>query len=665
MSGGEWVLAVDLGTTRTRAAYTCPGSREPVLVRIPPGQASWLASSVARDPDGGWLVGEDAERLRTGWTEAYFRNAKRLLGQVEPHYFDGHPFSVLELFAQPLIHVAMLARAQADHVFDRLALAAPVEFEGFRRELLIQAGELAGFPPSRISVTTEAEAAARAALGPAPADGTWLLFDMGGGTLDVALLRTRAGGLNLLDTFGTNGVSGYVLDSAIMEHLRAAYPIGTAAPEADGQDTSDGGGLRRETLLRDTAELAKTGVTARREGRATLPEPRVNVALPPDALRKLASPVIGQALGRCEELLSTSGLRWDELTAIVCVGGSTRGPVIRELLAARAPVRDTVGTPELAVVLGLLVPPARLTAAHPKTIRPANAGGAHLLRTLAHPGPVTALAFSPSGNYLATASGHAVEVWNPADGAKLWTLDDHTDTVTALAFAADGRLASGSTDQTIRLRFPGRDGDVRVCEAGTTVHSAAFSASGALLAWGGGDHRVHLWAGETGADVAEPFTGHEGPVLAAAFAPDDSVLATAAGSAVRLWDPVDGTVRAVLAGHTGNVARLAFSADGTRLATASHDHTVRVWDPELGTCRLVFGAHGNYDVRAVSFPPAGGIIASGGNDKHVRLWNPETGDHFFSPGTHGREITTMAFSPDGTLLASGSHDGEVRIWGLG
>jgi hypothetical protein len=586
----------------------------------------------------------------------------------------------LEIVAQPLIRAAMLARAQARHVFDRLALAVPVEWEGTRRALIVQAGEMAGFPPSRISVTTEAEAAARAALGPAPEDGTWLAFDMGGGTLDVALLRTRAGSLQLLGTFGMDDVSGYVLDTAIMEHLREDPRIGpakTASPtkktappspddgeEASAQDAEQEAVNRRETLLRVTAEQAKKSVTARGPGRASLPEPPVGVILSPDTLRKLAAPILQLGLERCEKLLTDNKLQWDGLNAIVCAGGSTRCPVIREFLAAKTPVRDAVDTPELAVVLGLLVPRERPSVTHPKTIRPGNTGGVHELRVLDNSARGHALAFSPSGKYLVTMSAGSIQVWSPADWTKLWTFNDHTSTVQALAFAAGDLLASGSSDQTIRLRTPGRSDHVDVYETGTDIHSVAFSPDGGLLAWGGADEQVHIWSVDKGAEVTEPFTGHDAVVTAVAFAPDRSVLASAGGEVIRLWDPVDGTVRAVLTGHSGTVAALAFSPDSTSLVSASHDHTVRVWDPEFGICRRVFSEHTDY-VRAVAFSPTGEIVASGDDDDQVRLWNPDTGDVFGSLSGHGDYIRALAFSPDGTLLATSGDDNQVRIWGLG
>lgn len=669
MATGEWVLAVDLGTTKTRAAYTSPGSREPVEVKVPPEYTDWLPSSVARDPDaGGWLVGRDAERLRTGWTGAFLQNAKLLLGQGEPHYFDGHPFSILELVAQPLIHVAMIARAQAGHVFDRLELAAPVQFEEYRKELLIQAGEMAGFPPSCISVTTEAEAAARAALGPRPDDNNWLLFDMGGGTLDVALLRTWAGRLEILDFFGTDEVSGYVLDTAIMEHLRTEYSIGpssTASAKANASTEADEEAEQwRETLLRDAAELAKTGVTLRGPGRATLPDPHVRVVLSADTLRKLATPAIKLALEKCEELLDDNDLMWTDLRAIVCSGGSTRGPVIRELLGAKGvPIREAAGTPDLAVVRGLLAPAPQSRAFHPNTIQSANAASVRHLRTLTHPESVVALAFSASGRYLATASGNVVRVWNALDGTELWTFTEHTNTVMSLAFAPDDLLASASTDATIRLWTLGHDDADRVYQVGTPVYSLAFSADGSLLAVGGADTNVHILATDTGAEVVEPLTGHGGTVVAVAFAEEGFRLAATAGNAVRIWDAADGAAGAVLNEHGAAVVSVAFAPDSSRVATGSHDTTVRVWDPRRGVCRQIFSGHTDW-VRSVAFSPPGELVASGGDDQVVRLWNPEDGEEYAVLTGQNGYVWSLAFSPDGALLAAGDNS-QVRIWGLG
>ena len=682
MSTGEWVLAVDLGTTKTRAAYTTPTSREPVEVKIPPEYNTWLPSSVARDPDvGGWLVGQEAERLRTGWTGAFFQNAKLLLGQAEPHYFDGHPFSMLEIVAQPLIQVAAIARTQAGRVFDRLALAAPVQFEGYRSELLVQAGEMAGFPASRISLTSEAEAAARAALGPVPEDGTWLLFDMGGGTLDVALLRARAGGLQILDTFGTHEVSGHVLDSAIMEHLRAEYsipPVKAAGSRSGSRSrpSSESGSVSpddraaqeaqqwRETLLRETAELAKTGVTSRGPGRATLSDPQVRVVLLPKTLQELARPIIDVAWEKCEHLLSENGLDSSEVTALVCAGGSTRSPIIRQLLAAQGvPLRDTAGTPELTVVRGLLTPALSSKIFHPKTIRASNVSGVHHLRTLPASGPVKAVAFSPSGSFLAAACENSVEVWNAADETKRWTYTDHAGQITSLAFARDDTLASSSLDQTIRLRTLGDNEAGQVFNVGVHVHRLAFSPDGSRLVYGSDDNEAHVQAvRDIWTDSVESFTGHEAPVLAAAFSPDGSMLATAAAKSLRLWDAQDGTVKAVLTEHPHPILTLGFAPDSSKVVTACQGGQIRLWNVRSGRCEQALQL--SKAVRSVAYSPTGEFLAAADDAGRVELFNSESGESLSTLSGHTGYISSVAFSRDGTLLASGDNK-QVIVWGLG
>ena len=271
MTPAEGLLAIDVGTTRTRVAYTSPDGAERQLVRVPSTHLAWFPTAVARSPHGGWLVGEPAESRRVVRPDMYWGDVKRHLGEEAPHHLGGHPFTVVEALAQLLGHAARLARRQAGHGFERLALGAPVVFETGRVDALHEAAELAGFAPEDVTVTSEPKAAARAALGPRPDDGLWVVFDLGGGTIDAALLRAAGGGIDLLDVAGDDTLSGDAIDAAIAGWLRERYDLAA--------DPDDPGAVRRAIYLDDAARTLKHDLTDQRDTAVFLPEPPTELTM--------------------------------------------------------------------------------------------------------------------------------------------------------------------------------------------------------------------------------------------------------------------------------------------------------------------------------------------------------------------------------------------------
>ncbi|RMF89622.1 MAG: hypothetical protein D6741_17700 [Planctomycetota bacterium] len=316
----------------------------------------------------------------------------------------------------------------------------------------------------------------------------------------------------------------------------------------------------------------------------------------------------------------------------------------------------------------------------------AAAGGIGLL---GHSGPVEAIAVSPNGRFLASASRDAtVRLWDltasdPAAGVK--RLKGNESPFTALAFAAGGsKLIAGCEDGSVWLwnvesagnesqgmRLPGHQARINVVCVGPNGRWA-LTASGDF---GENDNTARLWDLRA-ADPAAACTvlrGHTRPIQAAAFSPDGRWVITAGeDQTVRVWNLASSYPAAeqvILEGHEGWITSIAVSADSRFFVTGSYDGTARVWDltsPSVNNPALVLGGHQGW-VSTTAVDPTGRWVATGGFDKVVRLWDVQNFDAgpkpILLPGHEGR-IQVLRFTPDGRWLISGSEDHTARIWNL-
>ena len=282
---------------------------------------------------------------------------------------------------------------------------------------------------------------------------------------------------------------------------------------------------------------------------------------------------------------------------------------------------------------------------------------------IAHADAAAALAFSPDGKTLVSGGyDKLIKFWNPATGELVRSLTGHTGWVVSLAFSHDGQtLASGSYDRSIRL-WNVADGVERRALTGhtATVRSLAFSHDDKLLASGSADHTVRLWDAASGQEQAT-LAGHEAGVRSVAFSPDDRLLASGGeDQTIKVWNVDSHDLRGTLTGHTDIVSAVAFAQQ--TLVSTSWDHTLRTWDAEHARSNAAKLTVGPSEVVAMAVAPDGRRLLTASADQSLALWKSTAveGQRAGSLGDYRTFPWTAEFSPDGASLAVAAGGFERR-----
>lgn len=193
------------------------------------------------------------------------------------------------------------------------------------------------------------------------------------------------------------------------------------------------------------------------------------------------------------------------------------------------------------------------------------------------------------------------------------------------------------------------------------VYCVDFSPAGELIATGGQDGTVRLWAIESGKPLAV-LAGHTSDVNSVAFSPNGAWLASASDDGtVRLWNPA---VRAAPAHRwqlAGSVFGLAFSPDGRRLAWGDREGRITMADVDAPDHTVAWLAHDSA-VESLAYSPDGSTLASAGGDGRLCMWNLADREMVWEARHEYGMVVSVDFSPDGRSLVSGGQDRAVRLW---
>lgn len=344
-----YVLGIDLGTTYTAAATWQEGRAEiaPLGTR-----AAVIPSVVLLRDDETFLVGETASRRGLTEPRRVAREFKRRFGDTTPLLLGGVPYS-------PEALMARLLRSVVDDVVQRegeppagICLSHPANWGPYKTDMLRQAVQLAGIEQP-VEYTTEPVAAAVSYAQQERVDrgAALAVYDLGGGTFDAAVLRHTGDGFEILgQPEGIERLGGIDFDAAVFAHVAAATG-GKLGELADDDPTA----IAAVARLRGECVEAKEALSADTDVSIPVMVPNLSteVRLTRAELEAMVRPALHDSIEAMRRALVSAGVTPHDLHSVLLVGGSSRMPLVAQMVGAELGRPVAVDThPKHAVALG-------------------------------------------------------------------------------------------------------------------------------------------------------------------------------------------------------------------------------------------------------------------------------------------------------------------------
>lgn len=361
----EMIVGIDLGTTNSLVAIIHPDTKQPTALKEFDGK-SIVPSVVHFDPYGNVEVGERAKPFLEADPKNTIFSAKRLMGksykdiQIHQDFFaykviDDNTDSLVKVqvgnkFYSPIELSSFILeelKKRAEHILKtpvtKAVITVPAYFNDAQRQATRDAGKLAGLDVLRI-INEPTAASLAYGIGLAPTEEkTIAVYDLGGGTFDISILRIANGIFEVLSTNGDTYLGGDDLDRAIIEYWMKQWSLDNLDQHKE---------LKQQ--LRLAAEKAKIYLSNHDIFEAEFAGEKITITK--ETFEILIQPIINRTIECCVNAMKDAGLQVNDINTVLMVGGSTRVPLVKKTVGAffNQEVNDSVN-PDEVVALGAAV----------------------------------------------------------------------------------------------------------------------------------------------------------------------------------------------------------------------------------------------------------------------------------------------------------------------
>lgn len=331
------IIGIDLGTSNSAAAVLQGDS--PTI--IPSAEGATLGgkafpSYVAFTKERELLVGEPARRQAVSNSERTIYAAKRKMGTDHTWEIDGKKYTPQQISAFILQKIKKDAEAFLGAPVEKAVITTPAYFNDAQRQATKDAGAIAGLEVVRI-INEPTSASLAYGVDKDEKEQQILVFDLGGGTLDVTIMNFGKGVFEVLSTSGDTELGGTDMDELLIDHIAGEF------------EKNNGVDLRKDSMalqrLKEAAEKAKIELSTTLETEVNLPfitadssgPKHLQLKITRAILEELVKPIVEKCRAPMESAIKDSKLTPNDIHKIIMVGGPTRMPIVQKF------VEDYVG----------------------------------------------------------------------------------------------------------------------------------------------------------------------------------------------------------------------------------------------------------------------------------------------------------------------------------